>query len=213
MAEIEFNGRKWLWPDDDQHLHLVIDQVQALGEALKHVHSFENAVQAGGAMGVWPVALAQQFRTVWTFEPCNDNFKYLNHNTKDLANITPCRLALGRKDGWCDVRRPQSEQNNAGAYYTAPAKDGGVPVVSLDRWLPYNIHVGFIQLDIEGNEYNALLGADRILTVDRPVVMIERKPLPQDTELKGGDPVELLIDKYDYKLKGHIYRDVIFVPR
>jgi FkbM family methyltransferase len=48
-----------------------------------------------------------------------------------------------------------------------------VKVDTLDNIIPHDRRVGFLKLDLEGGEFHALQGAERILTKDKPVVVFE----------------------------------------
>ena len=50
-----------------------------------------------------------------------------------------------------------------------------VAVVTLDDYLlPVNLlRINFLKIDIEGNEYPAIIGAEKILRKYRPIIMIE----------------------------------------
>ena len=213
---IDFLGRMWLWPPHDKHLRKVLPLVTDLDKAIERCSERRTAIQAGGACGVWPWYLSQHFASVWTFEAASDNYFYLNHNTMDRANIKPCMLALGADPGWAWMTRPSTEADNVGAYYTMQQKDreGGVRVATLDETIPPGSFVDLIQLDVEGSELQVLRGAARILTEDKPVVMLESKPLPQDEEM-GNKPEEaiLFLVNHGYEVVEQVHRDVIMTKR
>jgi hypothetical protein len=73
-------GRDWLWPAYDTELIKVFDQVDDIDKILEYCPNRRVAIQAGGACGVWPWRLAQEFETVITFEPDWVNFQCLSVN-------------------------------------------------------------------------------------------------------------------------------------
>lgn len=76
--------------------------------------------------------------------------------------------------------------------------------ISLDEYFSSGTPVDFIKLDIQGYEYYALLGAERVLTENKDIrLMFEYDPTA--LECSGGGP-EMLLD-YLKKLGFSIYRD------
>ena len=190
-------------PDYDQKLRLVENQVADVEKAIRYCRGNRVVVQAGGAYGVWPLALSQRFYTVYTFEPDPQNYPLLVANTADCANVIRWQAALGSHAGFVAVQRDASEADNAGAGYVV--EGGTVPVVALDTLqLP---ELDLLCLDVEGYELEALTGAIRTIRSHRPVVMLECKPLPHMTR----DPnaaVELLLD-LGYEVREKVNRDVV----
>jgi FkbM family methyltransferase len=130
------------------------------------------AVQAGGNLGLWPKRLAQDFKTVYTFEPAADLFALLQRNAPE-SNIIKCQMALGeqhelvsmsreRRDG---KTRPPHEGithvSGPGVIPTLLVDDLGLPVCDL------------LALDLEGWELYALRGAKATIHRCRPVIAVE----------------------------------------
>lgn len=224
--KITFMGREWNWNQEDVKLLQVNDWIRDLNVALDQVEDGQNkvAIQAGGAMGVWPWVMSEHFEGVHTFEPNKENYMCLFDNTHDRTNIFPHFGALSDHDGFCTVKLPPSEQSNAGAYYIAPVPEGvpspdteAVAVFAIDSLVAggdIQGTVGLIQLDVEGYELPALKGAVHTIERDWPVIMVEDKPLPQDRETghRFGAVERWLIDVMGYKLHKKVHRDLIFIP-
>lgn len=224
---IRFKGKAWEWNPEDKKLMKVNDWISDLDIALQYVEDNIDelyAIQAGGAMGIWPVEMAKYFGRVYTFEPDKNNFLCLEKNVKDHREdgvIIYANAALGDHNGYCHIELPPSEQCNAGAYYIMPnaegIKKGDVPLFTIDT-LVDDIYVtgrqcGLIQLDVEGRELEVLKGGKQLIMRDRPVIMAEEKPLPQDkrTGHVVGELEKWLID-LGYVVARRVHRDIIFVP-
>ena len=67
----------------------------------------------------------------------------------------------------------------------------------------------FIQLDIEGYEHLALLGAEKTIKKTYPVITLELKGLGSRYGYTDEDTINLLQD-WGYEIVGRVNRDVIF---
>jgi hypothetical protein len=67
----------------------------------------------------------------------------------------------------------------------------------------------FIELDIEGSEHQAILGAERTIKKTYPVITLELKGLGSRYGYSDEDTIELLAS-WGYEIVGRVNRDVIF---
>ena len=121
----------------------------------------------------------------------------------NVVNATPFALL---DEGACiGIERDPSESTNAGAGYVWWGGEGFS--TALDYFMPEGIAVDLIQLDIEGTEDMALIGAAVLISDHKPTIVIEEKPLPQ-----GGDHLAArrLLESWGYKERARVHRDVIF---
>jgi FkbM family methyltransferase len=123
-------------------------------------------VQAGGCSGLWPMALAQHFDTVYTFEPEPENFAALTANCAGLAHVHATQAALSDREGTMGLTRPKAQ---AGLWRLEG--DGDVPLLPLDSLGLERVDA--IVLDVEGHEVQALRGAEQTITKHRPLLWFE----------------------------------------
>lgn len=168
----------WWWPAVDLHARGVItrDCAEAVGRMLALIPGRDLIVQAGANVGVYPIALADHFQAVVTFEPDPTNWECLERNLAardSLCRVNPFRAALGEAAGWC-IPTPV-EVANCGAHRVEFAADGPVGVVTIDS---LNLPVcDAIWLDIEGPEFLALKGAEATIAKFSPLIGFEGKGL------------------------------------
>ena len=195
----------WQWPAGDEKLVAVFDQVADTDVILKHVKDRAVCVQAGGACGVWPLRFAQVFDVVYTFEPQPENFACLVANTEDADNIIAYPAALANDNNTYSVVNDVRELNNWGAGYVKPDPKGTAAMRIDELGLE---ECDLIQLDVEGYELQALLGAAETIEACRPVIVLEEKRLNH----RAGDftkPRKYLEQEFGYKVVETIHRDII----
>lgn len=193
---------EWLWPNaDTQCSTQVWERLPDLDQALALCRRFDVAVQAGGNCGVWPKRMAERFGAVYTFEPDPLNFRCLAHNVPN-GNVFKFNAAVGNHRGGVDLYRT----DNCGAHRVT--RGGSIPVLRID-----DLGLGacdFLQLDVEGYEYQALLGAQETLARHHPVVMYEVKGKARYYGDNGKVIPEMLAG-LGYKLVLNLHADWVYV--
>jgi len=158
------------WPDFDVRCRaaVVTECAAAMPVVLPLVKEKRVCVQAGGNVGVYPLALSEAFERVVTFEPDHDNVHCLIENVT-RPNVAIYRAALGSEQGTCSIH--VVEADNCGAHRTVP--NGEVPVMTIDG-LELDA-CDLIWLDIEGAEADAIKGAMATIEKFSPIIVLEEK--------------------------------------
>lgn len=141
----------------------------------KHVTKMHTVVQAGGACGMYPKLLSGMFSNVYTFEPDQQNFYFLNLNCHE-ANIRKFNCALGNRHGNCNFYPPGASNRGVGKTSVDGDSDfdpvrGDTPFLMVDDFLFEELNLLF--LDIENFEYYALQGSINTIIKHRPVIICE----------------------------------------
>jgi FkbM family methyltransferase len=167
------------------------------------MNQFRTVIQAGGNIGVFPATMAQQFERVITVEPDTVNYQTLSLNVAEYKNINYQQAAFGDKEGMASV--DQIQPDNIGAHQIKPGNN--VKVLTIDS---FNVDdCDFIQLDVEGSEHQALLGAEQTIKKTYPVITLELKGLGSRYGFSNEDTIDLLAS-WGYEIVGRVNRDVIF---
>lgn len=207
--KVNWNDKEWEWNSLDEKLLQVNDWTYDLDLAIEQLSTTDTAIQAGGAMGLWPYQMSKVFNRVYTFEPNPTNFRCLYNNIQGMDNIYATNAGLSKNSGFCNTKIPPSERNNAGAFYTMQS-DSGIPQFTLDE-LSFTGSIDLIQLDVEGRELEILKGGETLIEQHSPVIMLEEKSLPQDHETGHVvGRVEQYLIGIGYVVVHRIHRDIIF---
>jgi len=194
----------WQVPDIDECcINALLVELPDLNVSYTHMNQFRTVIQAGGNIGVYSATMAGQFERVITVEPDLVNYQALLLNVAGHANIEHHWAAFGDKIGTASVDHPYPE--NIGAHQLKVGSD--VRVLTIDSFCVDNCD--FIQLDIEGYEHLALLGAERTIKKTYPIITLELKGLGSRYGYSDEDTINLLQD-WGYEIVGRVNRDVIF---
>jgi len=131
---------------------------------------FQGAVVAdvGANIGIY----SQFFSTcvgptglVHSFEPSRDNFKRLFAATRDVSNVRLTQAAVGERSGECTLYVSDKLNVDHRAYKADGDSRRAVPtqMVALDDYFKPGQRVDVIKMDIQGYEFHALRGAQRML--------------------------------------------------
>jgi len=203
MSLTSRNG--WWVPDvDEVALSIILREVNDLKDMLPLCKQKRRVVQAGGNVGIWPKELSKHFDSVVTFEPDALNHEALVANVGDIDNIEIHNFALGEKYG--SGAMDHIDPKNIGAHQIKEGDE--FKIVSIDRF-GYD-DVDFLQLDVEGFEHFAILGAMETIKRSWPVICLELKGIGKRYGHPDEDTINLL-ESIGYTIRARIHRDIVFV--
>lgn len=168
MIEHIENRNGWWWPKNDKRCwEYMLSHPDVPEKVASHVDKRNRKVivQAGGNCGFYPKKYSELFETVYTFEPDWLNFHCLNLNVPE-SNVIKNQSCLGNEHKLVNL---SIKEINRGKNFVNG--DGIYPVYKID-----DLNLNFcsaIQLDIEGFEYYALLGAVNTIRQHKPVIVLE----------------------------------------
>ena len=161
----------------------------------KIVKPGDTVIEVGGHIGFisqYFAMLAGRGGQVIVFEPGSNNLKYLYKNTEKLGSIDVKELGVSDRNGYAKFFEDNiTGQNNSlledYKNLNGVQKTHGINAVKNEREISLttlDAYVGqgrcdFIKMDIEGNEYKALLGAQKTLAKVR-AIMVEITENQQD---------------------------------
>lgn len=135
-----------------------------------------QAVDVGANIGLTTLALSQLATQVHAFEVVPGTFALLSANVGGLPNVVLHDVGLGCTAGPVALIRVVDDRS--GAYIsdeppTAGCRSEVGRIEVLDAVNLGTERVGVMKIDVEGFEIPVLLGAQKLLARDRPVVVLE----------------------------------------
>ena len=179
--------------------HLAPETSHLFMRLAEKVKPIKYVVDVGANLGATTLLFNRAFpdARILAIEPVELNYGYLLHNTQGVSNITPLRMAASDKRSLIKISMPTSEQRpdihrrfgNSGLYSVFGKDEEHSEMVQADTL--DNIvdgKVDFLKIDVEGAEALVLAGAKRIMTEDRPVLVIELRT--RNIEMAGNTVYE-----------------------
>lgn len=132
------------------------------------------AIDVGGNTGYHCFYMAQHCKRVVTYEPVPRLFQILRENMtlKGMANKVGFRnKAVGNRVEEVVFHVDMRRLSNTSQVPLVESQKAVFPMTKLD--IENHQDVGFIKIDVEGFEYDVLLGAQKLIERDRPKCMVE----------------------------------------
>lgn len=149
--------------------------------------------------------------SVISFEPIPHLYEQIKRSVEAnaMTNVNLLNLGCGEKES--SMTLYINKANIGASSVIAPSKDNKEEKVTIhiikaeDKLLPYK-KIDLIKIDVEGYEYQALLGLEKIIERDKPVLFIEYTPTfykRSRVKDKEDDGILLLslLQKYGYKIR------------
>ncbi len=136
-----------------------------------------DIIEVGANIGTETVSLAEiNSGNVYAFEPLLKNFKSLQFikESNDYKNLFLFKTLVSDKEGKAWFVNP--EKNNSGTGYISNVKSqeaNEIEVTTLDRKLSTMSSCAIIFIDVEGFEWNVLMGGEQIIKKLRPFIILE----------------------------------------
>ena len=138
--------------------------------AIKKIEN-TDVIDCGAFIGDSALIFSKEynFRHIYSFEPEKDNYESLKRNIKkfNMSNVKAIKMGINSKTDnlYMNGEREGSKISTSG--------ENLIRMTSIDRFVKNNnICPGLIKMDIEGMEYDAVIGATSSIVKYRPVMLI-----------------------------------------
>ncbi len=208
-----------LWyPDTETRLCNGHARVRDVAEVLKYVPRKRVCIQAGGAVGAWPLELAKHFDKVYSFEPNQALYDCFMKNKieasragQDTLNLNTYRMALWNHSGDGRMYDREGKPHNMGSWGVQVVAHEGADTFALclvDEL--FQTKLDLLMLDVEGGEIPALEGAEQTIARCKPTIVVESKEACQQD---AGYSLQQLFDYLEslgYRQVATIARDTVW---
>ena len=165
----------------------------------KVVDSRREAVDVGANVGRYSVALARLARRVYAFEPDAELCSFLASAAP--ANLTVFQEVLSDSEGTRTLHVPLLDGVPSVALAAigdaaddaAPHEVRTVQASTLDRLADRDI--GFVKIDVEGHEFEVLVGGRALIERQRPIVLVEVEERHKPGSVAG---IAEFFDRFEY---------------
>lgn len=180
--------------------HILFDNFYEKEELILIQNSFSEEIKKssfidiGSNVGNHTIFFRDNFKNIYCFEPQKTTYKILTLNTEPFEHIKTFNYGIDTQEKEVTFYIP-TNNNGMGRSSVIEGKNirkESVLLKPIDDSLIKN--VGFIKIDVEGNEYSVLKSLNFFLNNDKPIVGFE---LNSDNPNKS-QILELLIE-YNYK--------------
>jgi hypothetical protein len=207
--QVTLKDNKWVWPIVDENSWNGQNQFTEIADKiLPYVKNKKVMIQAGGNCGFLLSRFIEHFNIIYTFEPDPVNFYCLNQNITS-SNVIKMQCCVGNTPTPVltqQLIRPNHPHDTGGVHVSGL---GYTPTIIIDNLnLP---ECDLIQLDVEGYELNALLGAINTIKKYKPVLCIEFCEKWLNRYNDSSEEVLNLIYSLGYKLVDEYGVDKIFI--
>jgi FkbM family methyltransferase len=136
-------------------------------------------------------------RAVVAFEPYEDAFDCLYHNTQNHRGIVLCNVAVGNGEL---ISMAGDEPNKGARHIVAESSAYGQRSMRIDDMVGDLLPPTFIKLDIEGWEVRALLGAEKTIKMLHPIIVCEVNVGALARAGTSAEELHALLTDYGYKM-------------
>ncbi len=167
-------------------------------------------LEIGANIGVLTVPLARRVKRVIAFEPQPETHALLVKNlpNNEISNVEVYKCAIGAFDGVVSMPTLTEVDEYDGIIgdYGGPEVGYGslqVEQRKLDSFFDLP-KIAFIKMDCEGSELNVLLGAEKLIARDRPILY------PESNRPEQEAPMLKWMTNHDYECFWHrppLYRE------
>lgn len=172
-----------------------------------HVKNYSTAMDLGANTGIYTVFLAARIERVYAFEPESLVLPQLKANLElnGLTNVAVYETCVGKTSGTVHFIPPM--RGNQGVGQITTESDQGVQrsCISLDDFLGDPLQEAcLIKMDIEGAEWLALQGGQRVLSQRTAPLSILLEVHPEEIQGLGGTVAKLqyLLESMGLRVRG-----------
>ena len=144
------------------------DEIEVLS---KLISLKDHVIDIGANIGNHTIAFSKISKKVYSFEAHPRTFEILKFNTYEYKNIKIFNLGISNRKGFLFFKNFKS--NNIGGKRLSKKGSIKSQINKLDNIIKSDKKIKLIKIDIEGHEYEALMGMERLLNNNNCLIIME----------------------------------------
>ena len=130
-----------------------------------------NIVDVGGHIGYYGSILKDKIDTIYIFEPAKENNILLKKNLEGIKKIIIENKFCSNEERTIEIKRKKHWSNLLNQ--NGPIKEK-IEIIKLDNYFAkINKKIDFIKIDVDGHDFEVLLGAENLIIQNKPLLAIE----------------------------------------
>lgn len=201
-------GKYWV-PDYEEKIKALPYQRNKFEAAVALVPRTRRglALDVGAHVGLWTLQMLEVFRQVIAFEPDPEKHACFARNLPNEPHCVLLRIALGNKFRYVSLN--QKPGTSLKTYVNL--NPGNVVMHRLDDL--GIVGVDFLKVDCEGFDYYVLVGGEKTIRRDLPIIVTEQKPGAPSKRYNIPDQQAIvLLRGWGYTVEKEINGDFIMQP-
>tara|TARA_Y100001978_G_scaffold35671_1_gene31580 strand:- start:264 stop:1169 length:906 start_codon:yes stop_codon:yes gene_type:complete len=157
---------------EKREIEMIID----LCKRLKLINKKSVAIDIGANIGNHSIEFSKFFDHVKAFEANPDTFEILKFNTKNFDNIRIFNFGLGKDDCIMNMIETKNNIGQSKVIKNPNTEDivFSIKIKKLDDILNTDKNINLIKIDVEGMEYDVLLGSEQLIKRNKPIIAFEQ---------------------------------------
>tara|TARA_B100000989_G_scaffold283286_1_gene249073 strand:+ start:175 stop:1077 length:903 start_codon:yes stop_codon:yes gene_type:complete len=172
---------------------IIDDLFYVIDELDKNIYN-NCILDVGANIGNHSIQFSKKFDKILSFEPHKRIFEILSSNVKQFKNIKCFNFGLGKKN--CQINLFENQQNFGASSFTNTSQTKShskVEIKKLDDFFSKMTQkISLIKIDVEGMEYDVLLGAKNIIEQNKPIICFEQNKKEFGNNCNETNSVDLL---------------------
>jgi len=146
-----------------------------IGQTTPYLNPDKNTLDIGAATGMYASHFAKHSRNVYCFEAVPPVFNQLSKLKDTYKNLHTFNQAVSDKIGTADFYVDDKRLSNSGFQNLVDGQKITVQTTTVDNFVQNKEidSIGFIKIDVEGNELDVLNGAVETIEEYKPTCMVE----------------------------------------
>lgn len=153
-------------------------------------HLNGTAIDIGANIGNHSLFFSSLFKNIISFEPNQKTFNLLQFNSFLKENIKCLNYGISSSQKEAHFKIHQTNIGGSSIVENSDSQTITIQLNSLDYFIHDDINVKLIKIDVEGHEYEAIIGSKNTIQKNKPIILFEQ----QENELINGSSkvIELL---------------------